>query len=104
MPDDRKKPGVAFWATVVLVAALLMYPLSIGPSQWVAWNLPPPRSALAGPHEFYAPIRWVCRKYPKVDRLTFWYIGLWVDWNKAPGVNLPPGARFPSSWSSWPWD
>jgi hypothetical protein len=27
---DRKKPGMAFWATVVLVAALA-YPLSIGP-------------------------------------------------------------------------
>jgi hypothetical protein len=29
---DRKKPGVAFWATVVLVVALLGYLLSFGPA------------------------------------------------------------------------
>src|SRR5262245_26156524 len=28
---DRKKPGVAFWATVVVVVLLVAYPLSFGP-------------------------------------------------------------------------
>jgi len=28
---DRKQPGVAFWATVVLVVGLIGYQLSIGP-------------------------------------------------------------------------
>jgi hypothetical protein len=32
---DRKKPGVAFWATVVVVAALVAYPLSLGPALWM---------------------------------------------------------------------
>jgi hypothetical protein len=32
MTSDRKKPGVAFWATVVLVAVLVGYPLSFGPA------------------------------------------------------------------------
>jgi hypothetical protein len=32
---DRKKPGVAFWATVVVVA-VLAYPLSFGPACWVS--------------------------------------------------------------------
>src|SRR5262249_20222835 len=32
---DRKKPGVAFWATVVVVVALLGYPLSFGPACWL---------------------------------------------------------------------
>jgi hypothetical protein len=31
---SRKKPGVAFWATVVLVAVLVGYPLSFGPACW----------------------------------------------------------------------
>jgi hypothetical protein len=35
MTADRKKPGVAFWATVVLVVALA-YPLSFGPACWLA--------------------------------------------------------------------
>ena len=30
MTEDRKKPGVAFWATVVVVA-VLAYPLSLPP-------------------------------------------------------------------------
>ena len=29
---DRKKPGVAFWATVVVVVVLVAYPLSFGPA------------------------------------------------------------------------
>jgi hypothetical protein len=31
-----KKPGMAFWATVVVVAALVAYPLSFGPACWLA--------------------------------------------------------------------
>src|SRR5262245_26852625 len=41
MTPPHKKPGVAFWATVVVVVALMAYPLSSGPvgciitaSQW----------------------------------------------------------------------
>src|SRR5260370_27812230 len=34
MSDDRKKPGVAFWATVVVVVVLVGYPLSFGPACW----------------------------------------------------------------------
>jgi hypothetical protein len=32
---NRKKPGVAFWATVVVVGAVL-YVLSSGPALWIA--------------------------------------------------------------------
>ena len=32
---DRKKPGVAFWATVALVVVLVGYPLSLGPACWI---------------------------------------------------------------------
>jgi hypothetical protein len=35
MIDERKKPGVAFWATVVVVAALVAYPLTFGPACWL---------------------------------------------------------------------
>ena len=30
MTSDRKKPGVAFWTTVVVVVLLVGYPLSFG--------------------------------------------------------------------------
>src|SRR5438552_45756 len=32
---DRKKPGVAFWATVVVVVGLMAYALSFGPAVWL---------------------------------------------------------------------
>src|SRR5262245_45494980 len=35
MTSDRKKPGVAFWATVMMVVGLVGYPLSIGPAFWI---------------------------------------------------------------------
>jgi hypothetical protein len=31
---SRKKPGVAFWTTVKVVAVLVAYPLSFGPACW----------------------------------------------------------------------
>jgi hypothetical protein len=33
---DRKKPGVAFWATVALAVVLAGYPLSFGPACWIS--------------------------------------------------------------------
>jgi hypothetical protein len=35
MTSARTKPGVAFWATVVVVVALVAYPLSFGPACWI---------------------------------------------------------------------
>src|SRR5690349_8199027 len=32
---DQKKSGVPFWATVMIVAVLVAYPLSFGPACWV---------------------------------------------------------------------
>jgi hypothetical protein len=39
---DRKKPGVTFWATVVVVCLLVLYPLSIGPALWLAVKMDAP--------------------------------------------------------------
>ena len=32
---SRKKSGLAFWATVVVVVGLVLYPLSFGPACWI---------------------------------------------------------------------
>ncbi len=37
--SDRKKPGVAFWATVALLVVLVWYPLSFGPACAVAMRI-----------------------------------------------------------------
>jgi hypothetical protein len=36
---DRKKPGWAFWAAVVLVALPVLYVLSFGPACWISSRL-----------------------------------------------------------------
>jgi hypothetical protein len=51
---DRKKPGVAFWATVVVVVALA-YPLSFGPAVWAT------REYLVSIRFFWHPFRPLAR-------------------------------------------
>jgi hypothetical protein len=36
---DRKKPGAAFWAMVMLAAVLVAYPLSFGPACWLCSHI-----------------------------------------------------------------
>ncbi len=101
--DQKKKPAAGFWITVALFVALVSYPLSIGPAQWLIWKLEVPWIGKAG-HFLYYPIASACSRSETLGRIVHWYIGLWWDWNDAPGVKLPPGVRFLSSWSSLPWD
>jgi hypothetical protein len=35
---SRKPPSAAFWATVVVVVALVAYPLSFGPVTWAGYR------------------------------------------------------------------
>ena len=52
---DRKKPGVAFSATVVVVLALVVYPLSFGPACWVTSRLNTGATLIP---RIYKPITW----------------------------------------------
>jgi hypothetical protein len=42
MISDRKKPGVAFWLTVVVAVIVVAYPLSLGPAMWLAVRMDAP--------------------------------------------------------------
>jgi hypothetical protein len=83
--------GPAFWATVALVAALVGYPLSIGPAHGIACWLDSPvvwRSS----HVAYRPIALICSS-DVAARAVFWYAELWV-WRRprlGGGFILPPG-------------
>jgi hypothetical protein len=79
MTGDRKKPGVAFWTTMVLSLPVL-YVLSFGPMRMVGvhYEMPPPTAkipgfgfSIEGPTEFdavpsawykalYQPLIWAC--------------------------------------------
>jgi hypothetical protein len=83
MSDERKKPGVAFWATVVVVAVLLAYPLSFGPACWICGG---PAQPINGNFcAFYRPLLKLWRRCPQIvqDGICC-YVDLW----------LPPDLEF----------
>jgi hypothetical protein len=87
MATDRKKPGVAFWATVVVVGVLMAYPLSFGPACWWFSKCKVPQAHLdynetfdiprdLAPHapQAYWPMGWLAAHGPvPISRLLFWY-------------------------------
>ncbi len=55
---SRKKAGVTFWATVVVVVAVI-YPLSWGPAVWLKVCLHQPAWLDHVFDVIYAPVKWV---------------------------------------------
>jgi hypothetical protein len=60
MTSDRKKPGVAFWASMMVVA-VLAYPLSFGPACWIASRRP----FSATLPNVYWPLGWSIERAPE---------------------------------------
>jgi hypothetical protein len=78
MTSDRKKPGVAFWATVALVAVLVGYPLSAGPAIWIAMRTSDEVLLSHPVNRLYAPVWWFCDHGPRPIRdLACWSLNLW---------------------------
>ena len=75
---SRKKPGVAFWATVVVVALLVAYPLSLGPVTWLDDHGMIPKGAWLAAYQIYRPLDVAAGKAPKpIRNVLFWYVSLW---------------------------
>jgi hypothetical protein len=74
-----KKPGVAFWATVVVVVVLIGYPLSFGPACWLTSQLPGPTGFTQPPPRgmcIYGPfVRHIDPTTP-TGRANLWWIRL----------------------------
>src|SRR5262245_2297074 len=77
MTSDRKKPGVAFWATVVVVLALA-YPLSYGPACWLDLRQERlPSWARPVAWYFWRPMAWLAISGPKpIKRTILWWASL----------------------------
>ncbi len=73
MSHTRKKPGVAFWATVVVVVVLVAYPLSFGPACWLfKWGI----LSESRLRSVYAPILDHEAEIPRgARRFAAWYSG-----------------------------
>src|SRR5262245_60859109 len=61
---DRKKPSVAFWATVVRAEVVVEYPLIVGPWYWTSARGSLPVWIAPFDH-FYDPLRWVVARSPE---------------------------------------
>ena len=77
---DRKKPGVAFWSTMVVVVVLLAYPLSFGPACWITARTGIGVYTL---QRVYRPILYAMSRSRSVANLCRWYAesGAPPDWN-----------------------
>lgn len=87
MTPSHKKPGVAFWATVALVTALV-YPLSLGPLTWLHHHGLIPEWIMDGPVQMlYVPLIWLSKigvkdgaPIPELNafgRAIDWYVEFW---------------------------
>ncbi len=85
MGDSRNKPGFAFWATVVVVVALVGYPLSFGPACWWFTRHPQRESCL---DQIYYPVLRVWDAGPSPVRQALdWYANLGAAFEICVGEN-----------------
>ncbi len=78
MNDDKKKPGVAFWASVVVVG-LLLYVLSSGPIMWLVVRNYLPDRAVSTCESIYRPMIWLVEDGPEpIGSAIVWYAAFWL--------------------------
>ena len=84
--SERRKPGVAFWATVMVVVATL-YVASEGPAIWLYWKMLPSRQwdrpIVVALEVIYAPADWAFSLAPESVRQARSRYLMW-------GTSLPP--------------
>jgi hypothetical protein len=72
---DRKKPGVAFWATVMVASLAALYVLSFGPACWIASRTRTDDAAFFS--IAYRPMWWAMhRQVPFVSQSLSLYAGM----------------------------
>jgi hypothetical protein len=74
---SRKKPGVAFWATVLAVATTA-YVLSFGPAVWIAFHTGIGNNAIAF---VYCPLCTLAVYHEGCRHLLAWYIRIGIPEN-----------------------
>jgi hypothetical protein len=86
-----KKPGVAFWATVVLVAVPVLYVFSFGPACWIVARADENTGADLV-NRFYHPVLWAhnqsFQQSGELHQIINWYAltgcGRESDWGLLP--------------------
>jgi len=69
--DQKTKPGVAIWATVVVVVLLVAYPVSFGPACWITSRADGNRLI----PKIYWPVAWI-GTHSTLSGAIVWYAQL----------------------------
>ena len=77
MSEERKKPGWAFWVTVVLLS-LVLYVASVGPMEWLDAHDYLPIPIKTACQFFYWPLALLASKSSLPGKILIWYVGLWT--------------------------
>ena len=75
--DEQRPRRRATWIVTVLLCALVIYPLSAGPVNWLighGYIDRGPDSPIKGLH---LPLKWLAENFPAFGRLLFWYLEFW---------------------------
>jgi hypothetical protein len=75
---SRKKPGVAFWATVAVVVVPLLYVLSFGPACWITDQDWCPIRLHDAHYIVYWPMLRLLENGPAwLADAIMWWVGMW---------------------------
>jgi hypothetical protein len=94
MTSSSKKPGVAFWATVLVVVGLVAYPLSFGPACWISSQAEVATERLI--LMAYRPLTqaattlglgWAVHRYAEAGASQGWHLG---EPRESKGLYFPP--------------
>jgi len=91
-----RKPGVAFWATVVVVVVLMAYPLTFGPACWLSGWIKLPSFADQGLRRVYGPLAdYTISEENSATAALWWWTCLGAEsgaWNLSvnPKLHLQP--------------
>lgn len=78
MNRESDNRHIGLWIAVFALAAILAYPLSIGPVLWVEMNLDVPDWLTSGFEMLYMPLEFVIGNGPDwLSELFEWYLELW---------------------------
>jgi hypothetical protein len=94
MTPDRKKPGVAFWATVVVIVGLVLYVLGSGPCDYLFSHGYVSERTAKWMHALYLPYAWAYRHSPEsAQRAAEAYCSWWTQLPRLPGTGSKSDVR-----------
>lgn len=80
MDENRKNPSLLVWGIAfLLVLVLVIYPLSVGPCEWLGAHDLIPEYVAPVLQFLYWPLAWIYENSPEpVRKAMEWYLHLWV--------------------------